>query len=258
MPASMEERCVCEECEISTHVQKMVKKFRAAQDDPRTKPELTQDDRDQILFCSTAFRKYFEQQDEGVIDYANWLCKNLNGWKTQALNHRREIGELQLKLATAESVSDGLQKELEKSKAYIQQIQKEAMSTVDRFQPTTDGEVTDKVKRLGAKIESLVNTMVKCPSTLCDEQWESAAAELIYPDSMAENCDPVEVDVRTLKKSTLRNIIWYFLTSRVFDKPFGGFQDDEATSADDMYNILFPREGQLMPRAYSFEDCVNS
>lgn len=256
---STEESCLCSDCLNKPLIDDEMQKIHAAHEVSQPKPKLTQADRDNIVFCSAEFRRYFEQQDKGVVDYAQWLSNAAITWKTQARDHVQEINDLRLKLSKAESVSDVLERELKELRAYVQQMQKEAMSTVDRFQPTTDGEVADRVKLLAAKVQKAVNHIVKSHCRLSDEQWQSAAEDLIYPGTITGDCQPAEVDVRTLKKLSLRNIIWHFLTVKIFDKPFGGFEGDEADSVDDMYRVLFPKQGKsckqvLIERVYPYLD----
>lgn len=216
----------------------------AEQGNAQTRRKLTQADRDNIVFCSAEFKQYFETQDSGVQDYAQWLCNNIQYLKLKVKDHVQEINSLRIRATKADSTSDMLNTQLQELKIRLEATQKEAMSTVDRFQPTTDGEVSDRVKLLAAKVETLMNHVLRSRCKLTDDLWQIAAIDLIHPDTIAEDCNPIGADVRTLKRFTLRNIVWHFLASNIFDKPFGGFEDDEAEAAGNMYAVLFPNIGK--------------
>jgi hypothetical protein len=136
----------------------------------------------------------------------------------------------------------GEKKRLGEADARFHKLQKEVLSTVDRFQPTYDKTIIDKFGSLQAAIGAFVNqTLMKTVKLNPWDEWDPSVLweGAVNPESAALP--------KREEKLLARHAVWKFLAEALFDRaqPFASFGGKTAEMAGRLvFDELFPDHGR--------------
>lgn len=130
--------------------------------------------------------------------------------------------------------------------AQVEELQKSALKSFDRFQPATDSEIQNHFAGLVQAVKEMSNLLGKRMQTsLSEDDWRVAVTAAMCPLSYDSSLGDFKDDERKL---VITNIIWHFLKMHILGEEFGGHFGEAAEFSRMALRNLFPE-----PRKSSFE-----
>ena len=182
----------------------------------RVKKKWTQEAEDNAIFTSDEFINHLNSQENIIIRHHKWQVDRVKTLKEQNTHLVGEIHRLRLVVDDANKNIGKLQQDLLKS-------QNDALAAIDRFQPITDGQVSELVANLSRRAEAFVKSVDKDGYISTNEEWISTAGTMVYPGSFEVPYEIGRGNHRNVRKLMLRNIVWHFLVKYIFQFRFGGY-----------------------------------
>lgn len=136
---------------------------------------------------------------------------------------------------------------LSKCEQALANLQAEKLQGADRYQPTFDVEILKALTRVESSINALVRkVLTKLDTSLDGAKWEQEVSTMLYQRCINTEIDPKEFSrSRNIRKKALIGVLWKFLVRCLFDHPFSCFDGEDAISASNTYERLFPSPGKL-------------
>lgn len=198
---------------------------------------------DDEYFSSPGFQDFLaNHHDQNVAQYAVWQNRQFAAYE-------------RIRQQSLESKDNGrLTRELEKLREEHKKLQMEAMSTVDRFQAISDSDVQRDFSPVINGVASVAQRLNQMKSSLSEDEWQSAAGEMMYLHSfnLLKGEPWAEKEIRRM---VLKNVMWGFLMTEIFNKVFGGFAGETAIHLQNSYHNLYPDPRKLKIAFCSTNTC---
>lgn len=202
-------------------------------------------------FTSQQFLDWLhDSQDRRIIEHAAWQSHQIAEWQNYALRKKAELKEVLEKHSIVSDKKDKSAREYDKLKEDFKKLQTDALSTIDRFQPATDSEISKCLDPVTNGIKSIVNRMAQMKPSLPEEEWKHTIAELMHPQSFNLLSGEPWASDKAIRKMVLKNVLWTFFDNQVLGQVFGGYGGETAHYLRRTYLSLYPdpRKSCTFPR----------
>ena len=130
---------------------------------------------------------------------------------------------------------------LSKMKDAFEQLQAEALSSVDRFQAAFDETITDShFKVLDQKVKLLVSCIIKLNTALSPDDQPNEVIPFMWHHCLNADAGSINFNDKEIRRKALRSVVWKFLEGHLFHRPFMCFGGETAKNLDDIFTALFP------------------
>ena len=193
-------------------------------------------------YDTAQFDNYLRQQDPEIQKHIHVLNKYIKFLcdQNETLYHHLEHAQLNSKAHEKDA------HDFKKLKIAFDELQVEALKSVDTYQPTTDDVLNAGLTKLRGKVSPLVNLLCKTKTKLNPEEWLTKLLDNVYPGSF--NFESIEFDLKDVQfqRQALRNVLWHFLEAKLFRSPLGSFPGDLGQDIKEAYVVLFPEPRKLL------------
>jgi hypothetical protein len=140
-------------------------------------------------------------------------------------------------------------KEMETLKTRLKSLEAEAMSRVERFQPTFDEKIVGDFTFLDQKVKALISFLTKQKTSLVPQEWSKRASTLMRRDCAEESPRLLDYAISDTRKKVLRAIVWKLLEQELFACPWNSFGSSLAAPIGASYRLLWEEPGTRRPSA---------
>lgn len=137
-------------------------------------------------------------------------------------------------------------REMDKLKSKLDQLQTEALASVDRFQPTVDETIVSAFRKIELKMAPVLSLLGKQKLIVEPEFWAQEAEMLMWDITKATSTRPLDYANKEQRKKVLRAIVWKLLKQELFEHPFSAFDSEMADHLNSAYKKLWKKPRELL------------
>jgi hypothetical protein len=130
-------------------------------------------------------------------------------------------------------------REMDKLKTKLDQLQTEALASVDRFQPEFDETIVSAFRKIDLKMQPVLSLLGKQKLTVEPEFWAQEAEMLMWDKTKTTSTKPFDYGDKEQRKKVLRAIVWKLVKQELFEHPFSAFDSGMAQQLNSAYKKLW-------------------
>jgi hypothetical protein len=174
--------------------------------------------------------------ENGFADYCNQQHPTLQSLVTEVDKVRDKNAQLSKELHERELEI----RKLNNAQKALEQLQDEVLSSIDRFQPAFDTDVTKAMKGVELKARPLISFLAKQSTKLSPTEWQRDIIPWMWEDSLSAASGVLDFSNKEIRRKVLKNIFWAFLEQNLFHRPFMCFGGPLTDHLDGLYKALYP------------------
>ncbi|KAF2463991.1 uncharacterized protein BDR25DRAFT_362203 [Lindgomyces ingoldianus] len=185
-----------------------------------------------------------EPQSNGDLVLLMKYVQAYNSYKAEAEKLQNENDSLKKQVASLNEIQcnwEGYNREIEIMRSRLAQLQSEALSGVDRFQPEFDETIVKAFGKIEVKMKPILTLLGKQTSKFEPEAWAEKAEKLMWSGCKDRSKKPIDYADKEMRKKAIRGILWLVLKRDLFKKPFKAFGGDIAQHLDMAYQNLWSK-----------------
>ena len=131
------------------------------------------------------------------------------------------------------------QKNIAKLERRLEEVQSEAFSRVDKFQPGFDEGFVAQFNNLDQSMKPVLTMLSKEKPNLSPKSWTRTIQNMMATEGNGKRFELIDVSDKTTRKKVLRAVVWKWLEHHFFTEPFQAFDGTSAEALKFAYQNLW-------------------